>query len=228
MPNGLQVFNDYNLLQIDSDFTNLALVRKGSLSTAAYSNGSVTNTRPTRASVSVGANEIIAFSCASPTAIVAKDGNDVIFSTDAPAGAVITYWIFGINGAVSNSGVQVFKEDGSIAFDSGWQLLKFLGQTAGNGNYGYPGKAVAVIPQTMYLLTQYSSVVQGVSPNVFIVDSRTSNMSAAAISGGSLGISTAVVDAWGMTREYPNEVGPNGQTDNGVVATYLVVDVTGY
>lgn len=228
MPEGFQAVNDYGTLQIDSDFTNLSVLRRGQLTTANYSNGSVTNTRPTRANLAINDNELVAFACTSPTAIVAKDGNEVVFSTDSPAGAVISYWVFGLAGPVSNTGLQVFKADGSIAFDAGWQLLKFLGQTAGNGGYGYPGTTIAVIPQVMYLLTEYASVVQGVAPAVFILDSRNSRMSAASISGSSLNISTAIVDSWGMTRSYPNEIGPNGQSDNGVVPSYLVVDVTGY
>lgn len=216
------------LLQIDNEFINLSLVRKVQVTTANYSNGGVNMTRPTRAKVALNDNEILAFSCTAPTCIVSKDGNQVTLCSDSLAGAVITCWIFSTGGPWSSSGVQVLSASGQLCFDANWQLLKFLGQANGNGGFGYPGKTIAVIPQIMYFQTEYASVVQGVSPNVFIVDSIVVRMSAAAINNNTLQVSTAIMDQWGMQRPYPGEIGPNGSQSNNLTPSYLVIDVTGY
>lgn len=228
MFSGIQVFNDYGLLQIDSDFINMCFLRKGSLSTTTYMNGSGVVTNPTRATVTVNDNELIAFSSTVPVAIIGRDGNTVTLAAESPAGATINYWIFGGASAESDFGLQVYKSDGSLAFDSAWKLMNFLGGTSGNGNTSIPtGKTMAVVPQSMYFNTEYKSVIGGVSPSVFVIDSRVTRMSAAKIESGVLSVSTAIVDVWAFTRTNTGTVGPSGMSDNGVTPQYLMIDVTG-
>jgi len=228
VPSGFQEFNDSNALMIDSDFVNLALIRKGQVTTAAYTDGPTT-TNPTRATVTVAQGEILAFACASaPTAVVGREGNSVTLAASAEAGAIIYYWIFGPGTTQSTFGRQVFAADGTLAFDSGWKLFNVQGTTSGEGTFQFPaGKSYAVIHQDIRTRLVYRSFYQGVAPNVFIVDYRLTYFSAAKINGASIEVAAGQADLYVQTRR-TGELGPTGEETNGVTPSFLVIDVTGY
>lgn len=230
MPSGFQVFNDYNALQIDSDFINLALIRKGQVASQNYNEGTVVTTNPTRAYIDIAANEMLAFSCGSaPAAVVFRDGNTVTIAVGAAAGAVINFWVFAPGVTSSTSGMQVFTDTGALAFDSGWKLLNFRGITQGDGAFVFdPGRTYAVMHQNIRTRHVYRSYYEGVSPNVQIIDVDQMYFSGAQVSGANVTASLVLAQQFVQTRSASSPLGPTGEENNNVTSSFLVVDVTGY
>lgn len=164
MPAGLQVFNDSGTIQVDQDYISFSMSAKGTLSMARDPDlhpqfmaiGQVTV---------AGANPIIAF--LPPTGGLIgvnllsrrQVGNQFTFYFRAKTGGSfnLDYWIFdsagyGVGGG-QNFGLQIFKADGTIAFDSGTKPIRIAGvidlvatNSAASGSVAIPaGKTYAIV-----------------------------------------------------------------------------------
>lgn len=229
MPAGLEIFNESNHYQIDSDFTNLALIRKGSGVSQRYTNGSVTMTRPSRIVVTLQPNEIIAFACLQPCGIAYRQGTNVYVHCDAEEGVLIEYWIFAAGSEQSSFGLQVFNEAGGLTFDSSWRLFNVRGLTTGLGNMQYFGTGkYAVVPMNVRVDAVYQVSLGGVTPNVFFIYSRATFYGSAICQNGNVSVSMAALDRYAFTRQPPGQTSGPTTVSNGIEPSYIVIDVTGY
>lgn len=134
---GVQVWNDWGSSQIDQDHVSLALSAKGSINMTL---DPATHPQPMRiGTVTVtGDNPIIAFRPSTPGIYVnllrqSRNGNQWTFHFRALAGANFTlnYWTFDKpERALHRSdgfGFQVFRDDGSVAFDASSRPLRVVG-----------------------------------------------------------------------------------------------------
>lgn len=157
MPEGLQVFNDYGFIQIDANYLNLELKRRGTFNL----NGSNTaNGGSVSSGVQidfVGESPVIAirsstFCCAYPLGRNGNTFNFYIYNGDNQACSG-EYFIFDNSSgdSASNSGFQVYNPQGRLVFDAGKYYLRVLDFWEVNDNPGesinrdYPGKTVAVV-----------------------------------------------------------------------------------
>lgn len=123
---GLKVWGDSGALQIDDNYANYQIVRKGTLTISqsgnSYGTGAVSVT---------GTAPLIAWTGGGYAAVVqtARNGSTWTFNIGAycPSPITLTYYIFdqiqGIPQAGSY-GLRVFKPDGSIAFDSNYGFAR--------------------------------------------------------------------------------------------------------
>jgi len=229
MISGFQSISDNGNFQVDSTFKNLAMVRKGTLTTQQYTNGATTNTRPTRAALSLADGEIVAFSCSVFCAVGARVGTTLYLYADSPAGAVIEYWIFRPGFTVGNFGLQVFNEVGDITFDSDWRLFDVRALISGHTTtYLTPGRKYAAVHSQINTNIEYVRMVSGQAPNSFYSFIRITSFSAAAINGGTITTALANIDSWG-TRPEPGGGQAYRETyNNGITSLFLVIDVTGF
>ncbi len=133
---GFQVWNDWGTTQVDQDHITLAMSAKGSITMTL---DPATHPQPMRiGSVTVtGDNPIIAFAPSTPGVFVnllrqSRNGDQWTFHFRAQAGANFTlaYWTFdkperAMTGG-DGFGIQVFRDDGGIAFDSGMKPLRVV------------------------------------------------------------------------------------------------------
>ncbi|GEM_PF-1294867 len=235
MPAGLEVINETGSYQIDGNYANLALVRKGSVQTQGYMSGDGIPTLQTRALVTVNDGELIAFSCATaPAVISAKVGNQVYLSANGVAGTVINYWIFAAGTGVSNYGLQVFDESGAeLVFDSSWRLFNVVAVTTGVETIKLnSGRVYAVLPQSVRIRINRLASYQGAQPNVYMIMERHSYFDSARIQNGQVVVSTAEIDLWMWVRNLNGGSIPIVNWDydgnNGAITRYIVIDVTGF
>jgi hypothetical protein len=158
---GFQAFRDDGKLQFDSNLMTLTCIASGSVTTQDRSTASVGNTTPSIALVPVP----------STTAIVAVRGEGFAvsrfgvitisgqlywsFATNAAIGTALSYWTFDLtrNQAIRDHGfgMQAFREDGSLYFDSELPIMIGAGLISG----GDPaltlpdGRTYAVIAQDL-------------------------------------------------------------------------------
>lgn len=134
---GVQVWNDWGSSQIDQDHITLALSAKGSIPMTL---DPATHPQPMRiGTVTVtGDNPIIAFLPSTAGVFVnllhqSRDGNQWTFHFRAQSGSDFTlnYWTFDKpERAMHRSdgfGFQVFRDDGSVAFDASSRPLRVVG-----------------------------------------------------------------------------------------------------
>lgn len=121
MPHGFRVIGDHGVVQIDQDYTNLALVQAGSVFVPAGLAGAqvlVPNVTwpilcvrtPSGAPVNVTSNQALP----SPT-----------YTLRSATSATVEWYVFDKNAPTSTGhGITVRREDGSIAFNSDWKVMK--------------------------------------------------------------------------------------------------------
>lgn len=133
MPAGFQIFRDNGAIQITSDYSSLALVESGSITTNVrdsrffYLQSSYTFTRPgcvspvmlVRPYINIGMGHVIGMSGGVGTFKIDMVGD---------VGQVCNYWIFdqAPTPPAHGNGLQVFRSDGSLAFDSSMQWLRVV------------------------------------------------------------------------------------------------------
>jgi len=203
----------------------MALIRKGSLITQT----APTDTVASEVKVPLADGEIIAFSCAIPTAIVGFSDGEVYLRTDAPAGVLLNYWIFSTTQQESSFGLQAYDEVGGLIFDSSWKLLNIVGTQVGSGNYSYaPGREYAVIPQSVLVSIRRLLYYQGIHPHVYNIFERWLTFDAASVSSGSIVVGPATLEIQTWITEGPVGEGWDFFGNNGNTTQYIVVDVTGF
>lgn len=135
MPAGLQVFNDSHTIQIDQDYISFALRTSGQLWMGA---DNMTHPQPmVVGSVSVTTTvPIIAFRAEGKEVNLERvtgNGPNVYtfhFRCQSYEGFWLQYWVFEQGAFVnsgSNGGLQVFRADGLLAFDSASKPLRIVG-----------------------------------------------------------------------------------------------------
>jgi len=159
MPAGFQVTGEHGVLQIDQDYSNLALSASGSVTVGTTNNtmyADVTITGDTPVMV-IKAQDIFVGIYS-----MVQTGNQFTYrfvTRSIPGYGLGFQWFAFDKARISgeNCGLQVFKEDGSIAYDSGCRPIKitqvipnipvgpgssdpalaFLVGTVPQGNYGF-------------------------------------------------------------------------------------------
>lgn len=168
MPEGIQVYNDSGILQIDGTFRNLSLISTGSIlcnntSTeipATYGDVVVPNsTSPLLAFPGIGNGvtcTVISVSGSNRTFRVFYEGN---------VSVTIPYYVFDVPDSTPTTfGLQVYNSSGQLCFDAAKKYMRVLDFYTNNPVFPnsvsktYPGKTVALIPTT------YSRGVVGVIP----------------------------------------------------------------
>lgn len=129
MTTGLEVINDFNTIVIDSNYSNFMLSETGVVTTTARRVG--TGLVVYIGNITTSAINPQVFFRNTNGAFVAilqaTYGSTSSFTVQSSAPGTFTYHVFGTNipPASRNFGLQVFKEDGSLAFDSGSKLLRY-------------------------------------------------------------------------------------------------------
>ncbi len=231
MPVGLEILNGAGTYQIDGDYANLMFVRKVTVNTVSFPAGQGTSNNPSQASITLGAGEFFAFSCASPSAFVGRSGSTVYINVMAAPGALVTFYVFARGQGTSTFGLEVYDADGQITFSSSWKLLNIVGVTAGAGNFQFAtGRTYAVIPQSQFVRLVRKTTYQGAQPSVYVVYSRELFYQAVSISGAALNVASDAVHfaAWVyLESQSPFIMGWDTDTNNGGTTRYVVADVTG-
>lgn len=160
MPAGLQVINEYGTIQIDQDYINLCLSAKGTMTT---SNDGLVHPQPMEvATISVnGSNPLLALRGPTGKRLnverVSVSGNIFTFRVKSQSSSSFTfsYWVFDkAEWAMSGNlgvGLQVFKGNGEVAFDSGSRPLRIVDVV----DFGQP---TSTIPNTTGTFTQEASI----------------------------------------------------------------------
>lgn len=121
MPNGFRVVGDHGVVQVDQDYTNLALVRSGSVFVPGGMPG---------AQVSVSGVTWPIFCVRTPAGIpVNVTSNQALpnptYTLRAQESSTVEWYVFDRDApAPSEHGLTVRRADGSIAFNSGWKVMK--------------------------------------------------------------------------------------------------------
>lgn len=129
MPTGLDIYNDYGTLQINEKYSNLLFMLKGTLTVSTLSDQ---YTYSYKAVLYVpGINPEIYINSAG-TAYVAIGSKTPVsngwnFTIYASSPVTLTYYVFDTNGLPSgNFGLQVFKEDRTLVYDSSCKVLQIV------------------------------------------------------------------------------------------------------
>ncbi len=230
MPTGFEAIGDAGNYQIDSSFANMALIRSGALYSEQYTNGSTTNTNPTRVAVTVNAGEVLAVACTALCAVGSIVGTTVYVYVSAAAGTLVEYYIFKPGDtSVSSVGMQIFNESGQITFDSGWKLFDVRHILA-----GYTSVTLAVGRKYAFVHTQigtvviYNRVVNGIPPSVLVSYIRRTQFSCVSINGNSIACQLANVDVAASPPSSGSGAAVNQTIPNNVTPQALIIDVTGY
>lgn len=221
---GFQAFNSSGVFQVDGEYANPSLLRKGSAASvfdSAYNRGTLT--------LSIAPDEILAVACSSAhVAIVARSATSVVIHTDQAAGGdVISYWIFGA-GAIASStstfGMQVFNSAGQLIFDAQKKPLSVVQKLSGGSSGGVnvtltSGKTYAVMVQQARI--QYD---RGKSD----VDYGTVRMWVDSVKVAA----NVVYVQQKLILDYDGQVssssGWEGFWDNSVTSQHVIIDVTNY
>lgn len=188
MPSGIQVISDNNTLQIDENYSNLRVVQQGTLNVIVR-NTTVPGGSNSGGSLTVtGRTPMLFFGPnTSDTAIIiasrTQSGSSFTFKVYARSqtlsdGAVasIPYCVFDSVPSTSsgNFGLQIYKEDGKLAFDSSWKYLRISGvfqPTTEITSVSLPtASSFAMIDATWLYLQQISSsfsVVTGFGISIY-------------------------------------------------------------
>lgn len=141
MPVGLQVFNENNIVQIDSNYRNNALVRAG-----PYSGTSLVTVTVS------GQNPLIFFRSEFRTILTDRRQTGSTFTFYFYPRGPGTYYIFDVTSASGGFGLQIFTSSGELAFDSSRNYLRVVALVQLDANYSnserflsVPGKSLAVM-----------------------------------------------------------------------------------
>ncbi|WP_405126771.1 hypothetical protein [Ralstonia pseudosolanacearum] len=170
MPAGLTVYGEHGFVQITEAYGNLALRQKSTVTPDGSGRGSFTFT---------GSRPFVCIQSANPVALLgsSNSGADWTVNFSAPAQAPFTVYVFDEPAAPSGQpGLQVFKADGSLAFDSGLAYLKVVGVVtppSGAPAYGESWEASPVVAGSYAACISYTRVGYYAVPGVdtlFVAD----------------------------------------------------------
>lgn len=150
MPTGFQVLNDDGVYQITSDYRNLHMVAKGTatLSGPTYKDG---GDRATYTATIVRTGTEMPFLAIRSANLVGYTEYTVSGTTTytlySLSSGTVDWWFFDLIDPVSTSfGLQVFKADGSLAYDSGANGLRLAGLTVLPGSFSFPSDVSQTYP----------------------------------------------------------------------------------
>ncbi|TDJ77236.1 hypothetical protein E2H86_08625 [Pseudomonas putida] len=167
---GLQVFNNSNILQIDSKYRNYSFYTKGTLVTSAAGGlggqGSVTITGRTY--------PVIAFRSTSGMVgihSVTRSGTSytVLFQGNSRT-AALEYWVFDVppTSSIAGAGLEVYTETGALAFSSAFKYMNVIGNVSGRmqigGSAGFDYSSASGSPAVIQSLFNYEVYFYGDSP----------------------------------------------------------------
>lgn len=133
MPAGIQIWGDHGFVQITDAYSNFAFRAKGVVALDGNGRGSI--------SFSGMSHPMVCVQSGSPVALLGTwtDGWSWTFTFNGSPGA--SFWVFTFDDPVFNGGskygLQIFKDDGSLAFDSNMKYMKIAG--IGSPPGGVPG-----------------------------------------------------------------------------------------
>lgn len=153
MPAGLTIYNDENVIQIDSDYENLFYMTKGTVNCATTENtlrrGDITVT---------GRYPVIALrpQVNAQIRLVSKTGNTWVYRVyihPNTTAQTLDYWVFDTLPDLvptSGSGLQIFNNAGKPVFDSDQLPMKVLSSWGGilSGTHSFSFDRPIVIVQT--------------------------------------------------------------------------------
>lgn len=158
MAYGLKVWGDSGVLQIDDNYSNYHLVRKGTITISQTSNNYGTGI----VSI-VGTAPLIAWTGGGFASIIqtARNGNTWTFNLCAycPSPIILTYFIFDQIQGIPPSGqfgLRVFKPDGSIAFDSNYAYARISTIIDSLDNQDNAQKTFSYDPSRVYAVMNLS------------------------------------------------------------------------
>ncbi|AZE53545.1 hypothetical protein C4K03_1374 [Pseudomonas synxantha] len=227
---GFEAINDKGAYQVDSGFPVLALVRSGQLLSQTYTNGETTNTSPTRVAVTVNDGEILAVSSGVFSSLGSTVGNVAYIYTDGPAGQLVNYYIFRPGEIpASTVGLQLFNDLGRLTFDSGWDLFDVRAIMTGYDTLSLaPGRKYAFVHNQIATRVKYIKVVNGMPPNYMTSYIRTTEFSSYKINSNVIEARLSTIDIAGTRpKASGSSSGFTSTQQNGVVASALIIDVTG-
>lgn len=228
MTTGLEVINDFNTIIIDSNYSNFMLSQTGVVTTTAQqvSGGLIVY----RGNITTSATNPQVFFRNTNGAFVAilqaTYGAISSFTVQSSSPGTFTYHLFGTNipPVSTNFGLQVFKEDGSLAFDSGSNFLKFETVIQMTGDLGlvdinnYPLPADGKVRAACISFSRTSAVVLSMDPFIrigYFIDAFRVNVNS---------IDTQRMICNNVLRQVDPNYGPSIATP----AQLIVADVTGY
>ncbi|HCC4915132.1 TPA: hypothetical protein M5Q67_006140 [Pseudomonas aeruginosa] len=226
MPAGLTVFNDNWTFQINEDYSNVQLKSKGTFTvsspTAKYTysykgvlfvegdNPEVYVTGTGSAYIGVGLKERV--------------NNGWNFTIYSSTKVTFTYYVFDTNLPPAGTfGLQVFKENGSLVYDSSWRVLRIIDVFT----LGYPSSQKTYTSGRVYaarLSYSRQNLVQGP-----IVDPRMDSWTAIAIDTFRISSNTVYTDTGRVfIGVFPQEWYLTTPWAWGAAPRVVVADVTGY
>lgn len=160
MPSGFQAFNDYNTLQVDQNYFNLALIEKQTINTSVAAVEGYKATFFTGAALPVFA----LYSASGAVTITRTSASGGGWSVDVfcrGAPAAVEVFIFGKTPASSagNAGIQVFKETGEKAFDSNYKYMRIVHVQAFTGQASYENPPEIILPPNRKYATVWGDTI---------------------------------------------------------------------
>lgn len=160
---GFRAWNDDGLCQIDSDYSNLGLIKKTKVTCNALVSGSFQNGRY-RGTTTVTCDEAIVVACRNPiennpffVANVSQSGNQWTILVEGGLNQVIEVYIFGPPlHTAGKSGLNIYKADGTLAFTSEHPYMKIA--EVHNLDGKYPEYYYRGLPTSTYAITQVMPV----------------------------------------------------------------------
>jgi hypothetical protein len=227
MAAGLQIFNDSGFVQIDANYLNMELKQRGNFSLPGNGTGA-----QKRIDIQfAGESPIIAINCSDYCFpfVSGRNGNTTTFSIYNSSANNVSgeFYIFdnSNNNSLSDSGFQVFNEQGRLVFDAGKLYMRVLDnfsvESSGRLDKNYPGKKFA-LAMTDYGWTYLvmSSPVDPASPNKRFKQTKIDS-----VRGATNSLSVEAVATY--TDAYADTV-PGEQSKYEGPSRWLVVDVTNY
>lgn len=220
MAHGFRVIGDSGSVQVDESYTNLALVQSGTLFVPVGLDG---------ASITVH-NLQTPIMCVQTTggAKVVVTSNQAIPSTTykfmASASGNVKWFVFDQGAQISSGfGITVFKDDGSIAYNSDWRVMR-IGAVAPVANATDPYLPLSSVVATAPRAGDWAACLT--SSRAFVDSGGGSQISRLHVDGLSTGQNFARIDdmqigsiPWGA--EPPSIIQPLG-------GSIILVDVSGY
>ena len=224
MTAGIQVWGDHGYRQIDDTYANLAfMVKLTATMGAASGQGSFCSVQYN------GRNPVIAIRAGFPLALLGGSFDGVTytwtFGTNAnAAGASFDVYVFDSATSSGNFGLQVFKDDGSVAFDSNLKYMRVMAavsppaNTPGYGsNWEYNG-----LPAGTYAVA-FSSCRTGVysipfTDVIYVADQVYITPAGAGIR----------LQGYGNKGIWDQGDGNGLQIETSVTSQLVIVDVSGY